>query len=733
MEGAGPSPPVPLAKNAAVNGDGSTGGSPGPRKMVKKKKPGSSLFMSTNNRSQAHWQNKQLKRPAAFQELETGNARGGASTHPTRAQDAHEQIKTPKLATQLKDVPPQERVSGFSDPRVHQPGYSFRDYKLVTTKRDLLKNLRHHLMQLAGSDPPDLNSEEFTKPARLHRRNVNAELLAQPEAKPDATKSELDADQKVELLNRKEQRAREREANLAQVAPSTSTAKKTNNFKGVQQVFRRTDFTEEDKRLIQTNYEEALPWVLEDYDAKHSFVGHNHLGAYGVHVGFAYEPATESRPAHFRLIPIEKTYEFRPKAKVYNTMSIEDIMKSMKRGAVDPAWLKEYEYRRAMAAENEKAARQAKGLYTGEGRGRVKVYNHGRTEDADLDFEEDFADDEEGNLFGDDEDEDEKDVKKRVKEEQLQANFFNNRDEAEDDLVEQLEERQAEARRKFGKDYRKALERREGNYNHGSDSEGMTETDSEEERQRLEQEKLKNAKKEEDGAESRKSGLSSGANTPSGRKEKHGSGREDGSHKSRKRPGSPNLSDASGTDASVARRKKRKSNHLLSSHPTPGSSRPGSPDNLDPSSAAAHRPPRAPTSNAAGSDTDGGAMSDATRTSIKLKLKKDQVAGQSAPPSRSGSPVPRPPSTSPPSSAATILPTPEEIARALPPGGISYKDLLNVFPALRTSFRNPATKPDVLKRVKAAGQTQAGRVYPFGEPLPPVQPPAQAPAGTSSQ
>src|SRR5437764_15494511 len=82
-------------------------------------------------------------------------------------------------------------------------------------------------------------------------------------------------------------------------------------------------------------------------------------------------------------------------------------------------------------------------------------------------------------------------------------------------------------------------------------------TDSEEERQRVEEEKKANREKAE---ADKKSGISStGTNTPSGRKEKHPSIDSDrdaamkksSSAKILKRPGSPNLSEASGTDASV--------------------------------------------------------------------------------------------------------------------------------------------------------------------------------------
>lgn len=164
------------------------------------------------------------------------------------------------------------------------------------------------------------------------------------------------------------------------------------------------------------------------------------------------------------------------------------------------------------------------------------------------------------------------------------------------------------------------------------------------------------------------------------------------SSKSLKRPGSPNLSDASGTDAS-SRKKKLKSKHLSSNQPTPGPSRPLSPANvpsssqtgLDPSSAAAMKPKKRPSNfGGAGSDTDtgvysdrdGGAMSDGSRARrLKLKMSaspppSSAPAGTSAPTSRAASPGAAP--------APTTFPSVQDIKNAIPATGISIKDLMKV-------------------------------------------------------
>jgi transcription initiation factor TFIIF subunit alpha len=156
-----------------------------------------------------------------------------------------------------------------------------------------------------------------------------------------------------------------------------------------------------------------------------------------------------------------------------------------------------------------------------------------------------------------------------------------------------------------------------------------------------------------------------------------------------KRPGSPNLSDASGTDRSV-RKKKLKSRHLSNSstQPTPQPSRPISPANVPSSSAPTNsgnpkkRKSIVPNSNG-GSDTEAAAysgndtpMSDGGGSGGPKRLKLN-VRGP-GPGSRSPStstPVPE----VPPIPQRVALPTVEEIRSRLPPQGISVKDLIHYF------------------------------------------------------
>jgi transcription initiation factor TFIIF subunit alpha len=371
-----------------------------------------------------------------------------------------------RSASPSKTVPNiDEGVSGFSDPRVTASGIPYRDYKVVVTKRDLLDGLRFHLAQLPSDKPLDIrNDSDFTKPVRLHRRSANSAPQGPVKDEVDQ-KDGLNQEQREELNQRKEARQKEREANLAQIAPSASTGRKVTTIKKKTQQVYKPDLSLEERRRIQTNYEEKLPWHLEDFDNKHTFVGKHQVGSTRVHAALVSEHANDGS-ARFRLLPVEKVYHFREKKDVVKPLSYEEAERAMKKGGFLPEVL----LRKKEAAEEEvkmeNLGRAAKGLFSG---AQVNTIAGREGEEADLDFDDDFADDEEGDLFIE-KDEDAKISEKRIKEDQLKANFLDFKDLKEEDVAEEREKKDELARKHNFKGIRKALQRRERNYNHGSDS-----------------------------------------------------------------------------------------------------------------------------------------------------------------------------------------------------------------------------------------------------------------------
>lgn len=358
--------------------------------------------------------------------------------------------------------------SGFSDLNGTVDGVPYRDYALVTTKRELLNGLRYHVLQFNGDRPIDIRNEaDFTRPVRLHRRDPRSVPTEQTQGENgEGVNDGMDAEEREEFDKRKEARRLEREANLAQVAPSVDSAKRSNIIKTkTAQVFNR-DYTPEERKKMQNNYEEKLPWHIEDFDNKHCYVGSNQAGSSNVHAAFVYEQSIDAQNGRFRILPIEKMYQFKPR-KTFKTMTIEEAENAMKKKGRDPQWIIDQREANLKTAQLERLSRGNRPFF-----GTKDDTAAGREDGgADLDFnmEEDFADDEEGDTFFE-KDEDEKLAESRIKEDQLNANIFGIKEEIEYDQAEERERREKERKKLISKGIKRALEKREKNFDHASDS-----------------------------------------------------------------------------------------------------------------------------------------------------------------------------------------------------------------------------------------------------------------------
>ncbi|EEH21368.1 hypothetical protein PABG_03584 [Paracoccidioides brasiliensis Pb03] len=610
-------------------------------------------------------------------------------------------VPRPKPLAKPKPINPSAddlTVNGFSGPLLSE---TYVDYPLITTKRAWREGLKHHIARFASKKNIDPRDEsQFTRPVRLQRRDprtLNTGPATEKEGQVPRKQSELNEAEREELEAKKAAREKERAENLAQIAPSAATVPKKANApkQRTQQVF-KSEMTPEEMARARIKYEEALPWHLDDFDNKGTWVGNYEAAMSETHAMFVLQ-----NDGKMRMVPIDKWYKFITK-NPFRTLSIEEAEKHMAKKNKDPRWFIEKEQVRIQKKALEQYAKQSR-LFTGKREGFLGAGDG--FEGDDLDFEEDrFADDEEHvGMF--DEDEDVKTAEKRIKEDQLKANIFDLKDEKMYDEEENQEKKEKEELKNFGKRVRKALQRREKNfdYSSGSDanpySDEESSDDSETERLKEEQRKLEERTKKERAKESDKnSGVSTkGTNTPSGRPKHTDPLNKKGaaSHSTRKRPGSPNLSEASGTDTS---RKKPKSKH----HDAQPGSRP-----ISPGPAAAlqtqrkqgpDQPGRKRARNGPGSGSDGeraagsGAeMSDGTTAvaSKKLKLNPPAVKSRAGTPhgSRAGSPaVPAPttrPSTPVPAPVGMpsnlTFPTASEIHSAIPAMGIASGELLKIF------------------------------------------------------
>ena len=361
-------------------------------------------------------------------------------------------------------------ASGFTDAK---PG-TYVDYPLVISKRALLEGLRPHVARFASKQDVDPSNEaEFTRPVRLHRRDPKA---PPPGSKPegmDAKDTVMEEEmEKQELI--KAQRDARRQAELAEIAPSVNNpnAKRGGAAQKKTQQILRKDETEEQRAGTRLKYEEALPWHIEDFDNKQTWVGSYEAALSETYAQIAFDDGK------FSVTPIEKWYKFTQKRNFRTQEELTADSQKREKKLQDPQWLVRQRELDEKRQTEEMYRRVTKGLYVGKtqdhlpakaSRGTASIKKEADDNDE-LDFEEDIADDEEDPVYEGDVDET-KETQTRIKRDQLQANIFDLKDEKAYERDELREKKEKEALKVEGKRVRKVLMKRERNHIYDSDSE----------------------------------------------------------------------------------------------------------------------------------------------------------------------------------------------------------------------------------------------------------------------
>ena len=326
-------------------------------------------------------------------------------------------------------------VSGWSS----KPLAQFTDFPLVMSKKQIMNGYRHHIARFAARRPVDpRNTDEFVRPVRLHRRDPRAPPPGSEIKGEDTVMSGMDAlddkEREKEEILRAEREAR-KEAEAALVAPTVNAGgqkKLGNNVKKTEQVY-KNDQTEEQKARSKLRYEEALPWHLEEFDNRSTWVGN-----YEAALSDTYAMMIQGPDKTFRLVPLEKWYKFTQKNQ-FKTLSIEEAETRYNKKIKEPRWFMDSEENKKRRQEQESNKKASSGLFLGKwekgGGGSASaapVTKHENADADDLDFTEDrFADDEENMLFEEQEDDETKEAEERIKKDQLQANVFDLKEEKE--------------------------------------------------------------------------------------------------------------------------------------------------------------------------------------------------------------------------------------------------------------------------------------------------------------
>ncbi|KAF5101083.1 hypothetical protein D0Z03_000678 [Geotrichum reessii] len=211
-----------------------------------------------------------------------------------------------------------------------------------------------------------------------------------------------------------------------------------------------------DETARKLRYEEHYPWVLEDFDGKNTWVGNYEAGQADSFVLFVFDKDG------FKMIPAEKYYKMTPRNK-YNTLTAEEAEKRMQKGEQPNRWIMKY-----FPTEIQEASGSNRPVNM---RRRFRTVDYEvpdedsirRNEDQEeIDFDEEFADDEEAPIM-DGNEEDVKEVEKKIKKEL--------RNDATDALFEEEEEEEKQNLDKNGQKLIKSLRSLENNGNYESDEE----------------------------------------------------------------------------------------------------------------------------------------------------------------------------------------------------------------------------------------------------------------------
>ncbi|CCG23663.1 Tfg1 protein [Candida orthopsilosis Co 90-125] len=367
-----------------------------------------------------------------------------------------------------------------------------------------IEDVRVHLMKFATKQDVDI-VKDFEKPVRLHRkdpRNMQFHLTRQ---ELDQRRKEKEEAEKERLQREAEEGAEGGEksssaqgthpdsqndpnynknsADMSQVAPDGGARK--NKKKLFKRKTKQINLMDEAKRKLR--YEEHYPWVIEDYTGKNVYVGNYEAGSTeSQHVLFVFDKDG------FKMIPAEKVYRFTPRNR-YATLTLEEAEAKMEKNSSVPRWLMKHMENDSIA-EGSPDQRFRNNSPSANGR----VISNGGTQNRrmrtvmggdsrsveerdsdhdDLDFEEEFADDEEAPIMDGDEEEN-KMSEKKIKKDMLKASAFkteNDDDDDEDyDLDDLFETEKSRKVDKEGKKLRKVLNKREGGiYDSDDEEQGM--------------------------------------------------------------------------------------------------------------------------------------------------------------------------------------------------------------------------------------------------------------------
>ena len=210
-----------------------------------------------------------------------------------------------------------------------------------------------------------------------------------------------------------------------------------------------------DENAKKLRFEEFYPWVMEDYDGYNTWVGSYEAGN-----SDSYVLLTVEDDGSFTMIPADKVYKFTARNK-YATLTIDEAEKRMdKKNGEVPRWLmKHLDNIGTTTTRYDRTRRRLKAVADQRSAGGDdEEEEHDDNSEVELDYDEEFADDEEAPIIDGNEQEN-KESEQRLKKEMLQANAMGLRD--EQDLPEEDKDEADKKIDEEGERIKKALQKTE--------------------------------------------------------------------------------------------------------------------------------------------------------------------------------------------------------------------------------------------------------------------------------
>ncbi|CCC67243.1 hypothetical protein NCAS_0A06850 [Naumovozyma castellii] len=251
-----------------------------------------------------------------------------------------------------------------------------------------------------------------------------------------------------------------------------------------------------DENAKKLRFEEFYPWVMEDYDGYNTWVGSYEAGNSDSYVLLSVED-----DGSFTMIPADKVYKFTARNK-YATLTIEEAEKRMdKKSGEVPRWLmKHLDNIGTTTTRYDRTKRRLKAV--ADQRNADEDEAHDDNSEVELDYDEEFADDEEAPIIDGNEQEN-KESEQRIKKEMLQANAMGLRDDEqlpdEEDADDLFNEKKIDEE---GERIKKALQKTELAALYSSDDDEInpylseSETENKEENEKIKKEDNENEGKE---------------------------------------------------------------------------------------------------------------------------------------------------------------------------------------------------------------------------------------------